>query len=110
VGTLSEQAASKPMAGVLWGDDSRPSPFQNTCLAWSRIDSKEAALSVNRLHSLVESYSLATKQSAPPGQILVHSQIIHNKRKLFEGLRNPVRRGHRFRCKADSIPVIADSA
>jgi IS66 Orf2 like protein len=27
-----------------------------------------------------------------------------------EGLRNPVRRGHRFRCKADSIPVIADSA
>jgi 2-methylisocitrate lyase-like PEP mutase family enzyme len=33
----------------------------------------------------------------------------------FEGgysddVRNPVRRGHRFRCKADSIPVIADSA
>jgi hypothetical protein len=26
------------------------------------------------------------------------------------GMRNPVRRGHRFRCKADSIPVIADSA
>ena len=25
-------------------------------------------------------------------------------------LRNPVRRGHRFRCKADSIPVIADSS
>ena len=25
-------------------------------------------------------------------------------------VRNPVRRGHRFRCKADSIPVIADSA
>jgi hypothetical protein len=25
-------------------------------------------------------------------------------------VRNPVRRGHRFRSKADSIPVIADSA
>jgi hypothetical protein len=24
-------------------------------------------------------------------------------------LRNPVQRGHRFQCKADSIPVIADS-
>ena len=24
-------------------------------------------------------------------------------------LRNPVQRGHRFRCKADSIPVITDS-
>jgi hypothetical protein len=44
-------------------------------------------LSVNSLHSLVESYSLATKQSPPRGQILVHSQIIQNKRKLFEGSR-----------------------
>jgi hypothetical protein len=44
-------------------------------------------LSVNSLFSLVESYSLATKQSPPPGQILGHSQITQNKRKLFEGSR-----------------------
>jgi hypothetical protein len=28
---------------------------------------------------------------------------------LSWSLRNPVQRGHRFQCKADSNPVIADS-
>jgi hypothetical protein len=32
-------------------------------------------LGTNRLHTLVESYRLATEQPPPPGQILVHSEI-----------------------------------
>jgi hypothetical protein len=41
-------------------------------------------LGVNRLRTLVESYRLATAQPPPAGQILAHSQIIRNKRTLYE--------------------------
>jgi hypothetical protein len=44
-------------------------------------------LGMNHLKSLVESYRLATERPPPPGQILVHSQIIHQNRRLFEGSR-----------------------
>jgi hypothetical protein len=64
---------------------------------------------------LVLACDYVAKHPNPTGRLLVFDEAQNFEpckdllNEYAAQMRNPVQRGHRFQCKADSIPVIADS-